>query len=1284
MLNTCNPIRSGWLPSRRNFVFGAGAVLALHAARLRAASAPAGAHSPCLMTSHPFYPPSLQTFIDMLDPAADVFVGERYVAEIQPLLDAWTTLARGGRRTLDALRRSLHAGFEGSSLQASETTVLRDSGPLRIEKRRFKAACQGRDAFLRGWQGWLGSLREVNTLELEIFAYSVSASVPLRMETSIAYTLTGTDMGGRAEQRSGTWDMGWSAEESQPSSHAVVSGRRWTVRTWTAGVEVRSLRSGPGFTEITSNCLDPASQAMAQLVQGIDHWRTMLDSACGIDVFGNQGIAVGDLDGNGYESFYICQSGGLPNRLFRNRGDGRFEDITEHSGTGLIDGSASALFADFRNRGLQDLLVVRSAGPLLFENMGNGRFVPRPEAFQFARPPQGAFTSAAAADYNRDGFVDVYLCVYSYAKGLDHHQYPSPYYDAQNGPPNFLFRNRGDGTFEDVTVSSGMDQNNNRFSFAASWCDDSGSGWPDLYVANDFGRKNLYRNRGNGTFTDVAAAAGVEDYGPGMSVCRLDVDRRGREDLYVANMWLAEGLRITADEHFLPGVDPAIRAIYRKDNAGNSMYANRGDGTFSNRTEAAGTAKCGWSWSCAAWDFDHDGWDDLCVANGFVSGPRSFDLQSFFWRQVAQRSMTPSGEASSEYEAAWNAINELLRSDYSWSGRQRNVFFANLRDGVFANVAGALGLDLIDDCRAFSLADIDGDGRLEVIFKNRTGPQVRILRNDLEGLPSALAVRLHGVRSNRDAIGASVTVQAGGMRQTKFVAAGSGFASQHTRELFFGLGDWKGELSIEVRWPSGVVDRHEHVASGGRIRLKEGSSSCEVKPFSPSLRPSAVTAAARAPSAEGATIRTWLIQPLVVPDLTLRDFSGQPRSLTALRGRPVLVTFLRSGCDGSLRQTRALLSGLQTLSAAGIELFVVAMTDAQDAASPTSSIDADLPPDTLELPVAVANQHTAGAWNVQFRYLFDRRRDMPIPASFLLNASGECICVYQGVILPAQVAGDLISAPQNHEQRMARALPFSGPYYGPPMAHDYLSFGIAFAQAGFEPQAQKAFQQAIAADPGLEVAWFNLGTSFLHSKDYGEACRCLTEAVRLDSGDSDAWNNLGSAFGAQSRYEDALNAFRRAVFADPHHANAVSNMMRIYEYQARPTDAERTLRALIIQAPGIAQLHLELSLTLVAQNEWEQARGELETAVRLDPHNPDALNNLGAVLLHLGFSSEALERFRQCRKVAPDFSRAVINVALVQQRMGDFARARQTLREFLVTHPNDADIRAALDRMGPS
>ena len=194
--------------------------------------------------------------------------------------------------------------------------------------------------------------------------------------------------------------------------------------------------------------------------------------------------------------------------------------------------------------------------------------------------------SIAVADYDRDGFVDVYLSVYSYYYGAGEAKAgtPTPYYDAVNGPPNVLFRNRGDGTFEDVTHEAGLDAGNDRYSFSAAWGDYDGDGWPDLVVANDFGRKNLYHNLGRRdgkvTFEDVAAKAGVEDYAAGMSVFFFDYDGDGRPDIYGGQMWSDNGLRVTASRDFMPDAPEDVRALYRHHARGNSLFRNRGDGTF--------------------------------------------------------------------------------------------------------------------------------------------------------------------------------------------------------------------------------------------------------------------------------------------------------------------------------------------------------------------------------------------------------------------------------------------------------------------------------------------------------------------------------------------------------------------------------------------------------------------------------------------------------------------------------------------------------------------------------
>ena len=517
----------------------------------------------------------------------------------------------------------------------------------------------------------------------------------------------------------------------------------------------------------------------------------------------------------------MCQSAGLPNRLYRNRGDGTFEDITEASGLGILDNTACAVFADFDNDGRQDVIVVRSSSPLLFLNEGGGRFRAKPDAFQFATPPKGTFTGAAVADYDRDGWLDVYFCLYIYYQGTDQYKYPSPYYDAENGPPNFMMRNSRDGTFRDVTAESGLDRNNTRYSFCCGWNDFNRDGWPDLYVVNDFGRKNLYRNNGDGTFTDVAAQAGVEDVGAGMSVCWFDHDNDGTEDLYVADMWTAAGKRISMQEVFQKDAPDNVRALYRKHATGNSLFRNSGRGVFQDMSASAGVEMGRWSWSSDAWDFDHDSFPDLYVANGMVSGPGSEDpredLNSFFWRQVVANSPSEARPAH-DYEQGWSAVNELIRADGTWSGFERNVFYANNRDGTFSDVSGAVGLDFLEDGRAFALADFDHDGRQEVFLKNRNGPQLRVLKNVMEGLPPSIAFRLRGTKSNRDAIGAVVTVESESGRQARSLQAGSGFLSQHSKEVLFGLGEATGPVRASVRWPSGLVQELSLFSGNESIR----------------------------------------------------------------------------------------------------------------------------------------------------------------------------------------------------------------------------------------------------------------------------------------------------------------------------------------------------------------------------------------------------------------------------------------------------------------------------------
>ncbi|MDX2266732.1 MAG: VCBS repeat-containing protein [Bryobacter sp.] len=454
-------------------------------------------------------------------------------------------------------------------------------------------------------------LAKVSVVQLKIVASDPSANslaTTLRVEVS-GLTPTQTRL-----SRYESWRLLWQRDNGT-----------WTPNSLTTSDARESTAGSLAFTDITDAALGHLPSFRQQLQPGLDHWRGLLDVATGIDVYGHQGIAVGDYDNDGHEDLYLAQPAGLPNRLYRNLGNGRFADVTQATGTGFLADTRAVLFADFDNDGDQDLLLVTASQPYLLRNT-NTRFTLLPAAtLPIPADRQGSFTSAAWADYDRDGLLDLYLCSYDFWQPGRTYNTPTPFYDAQNGPPNFLFRNLGNGRFADVTAAAGLNQNNNRYSFAAAWADYDNDGHPDLYVANDFGRNNLYRNLGNGKFADVAAAAGVEDLGAGMSVAWGDANQDGLLDLYVGNMWSSAGQRVTNTSQFAALAAGPARSAFQRQAKGSTLYLNLGNGQF--QEDASGALEFGrWAWGSDFADLDNDGHLDVYVQNGYITGPDLHDL----------------------------------------------------------------------------------------------------------------------------------------------------------------------------------------------------------------------------------------------------------------------------------------------------------------------------------------------------------------------------------------------------------------------------------------------------------------------------------------------------------------------------------------------------------------------------------------------------------------------------------------------------------------------------------
>ena len=359
---------------------------------------------------------------------------------------------------------------------------------------------------------------------------------------------------------------------------------------------------------------------------GMDHWRNRLSRYFDLDFTGHHGIAVGDVNGDLLDDLYFCQPGGLPNRLYVRQRGGTLRDMSSESGADWLDMTHGASLIDLDNDGDQDLVLTQPRRILIMENDGDGHFRRR-----FRANGPGLYFSIAAADFDNDTDLDLFICGYSVSgvigRNSSEHTVPTPYHDANNGVSNILFRNDGNWNFVDVTREVGLDANNRRFSFAASWEDFDNDGDLDLYVANDFGRNNLYHfESASNRFTDIAGTAGVEDISAGMSITWGDYNRDGFMDAYISNMFSSAGGRVAYQRQFRHGSDATILSSYQRHARGNSLFDNQSDGTFADVSEASKVTMARWAWGAKFADINNDQWDDLYVANGFITTNDTDDL----------------------------------------------------------------------------------------------------------------------------------------------------------------------------------------------------------------------------------------------------------------------------------------------------------------------------------------------------------------------------------------------------------------------------------------------------------------------------------------------------------------------------------------------------------------------------------------------------------------------------------------------------------------------------------
>ncbi len=491
------------------------------------------------------------------------------------------------------------------------------------------------------------------------------------------------------------------------------------------------------------------------------------------------GVAFLDFDNDGHQDLFLVNGTNWPgqpkagsrSRLYRNTGAGAFVDVTERAGLSVDLYGMGVASADFDNDGWADLLVTAVGQNRLFRNTGTGAFVDVTARAGLGNR-LGFSTSALWFDYDRDGLLDLLVCNYvrwtpetDVPCSMDGKQkaYCTP--EAYRGATSWLFRNRGNATFEDVTAKAGLFDATSK-SLGVTLVEYDADPWPDVFIANDTQPNKLYRNNGNGTFTELGLKAGLalSEEGrarAGMGVDSADVDNSGTTTVVVTN-FSGEML---------------------------GLYRPVGDGQFQDsapRSEVGRATRQTLGFGCFFFDVDLDGLQDLLVVNGHID-------------------------------------DTFTRANSRVAYAEAPHLFHNRGRGQFTDIASAIGGAFAQPKvgRGAAFADIDGDRDLDVVITSNGGAAA-IYRNDSTSGHRALRVRLRGVTSNRDGIGARVRVFVGRDRLSRTVKTGSSYLSQSELPLTFGLGVAAKADRIVVEWPSGTTDEIKGLASGRAYTITEG------------------------------------------------------------------------------------------------------------------------------------------------------------------------------------------------------------------------------------------------------------------------------------------------------------------------------------------------------------------------------------------------------------------------------------------------------------------------------
>lgn len=1187
-------------------------------------------------------------------------------------------------RSVDSIDRLLDSEFQAIAIDRDRFSPRLNDSLVKVSRWShaesapvFKGQAEGIQNFCQSAYGpWIG--RDGFRLDLKMYAFDDEGE---SIEATIVANAFGKSSDSSSRQATSFWQTTWTRPDSAEEMPLLKSLKVAAQEELATEFKTEQL-----LADCTVSVLRRSKCLSEQLDYGVDQWARRIP---GMDLLGEHGLAIGDVSGDGIDDIYVCQPHGLPNLLLVQNPDGTCDEVSQKWKVDALDSSHGALLVDLDNDRDQDLVVSTDETLLIFSNTGKDSF-----QIEHRLPVGRSARSICAADYDQDGDLDLFLCKFeSVRKRDDLIVLPEDLEKANDGGRNVLLRNDEGWQFTDATEEAGITSNNKHFTRSAVWSDYDQDGDQDLYVANEFATDRLFENQ-NGWFRDVTGAVGINEVGRHRSVSCGDFNHDGRSDFYVAT-----DVPFSVQRSFGQVKRGAEPRDLRDSVTGDShiWYAQEDSDQWRPFAMRAPLFSNHSAYGSVATDLNNDGLDDIIVTNGTLTRFATDQVDDMLYRRMFsdpdrdddlqdQTMAATTTPMPAHVAKVIRETTDMCRAGYSFAGVQRNQCFLSIGQLGFANFSAASGIDFLEDGRGVATTDWDHDGDSDVILTSRNGCRLRILCNQLDSGNDFLQLTMVGTNSNADAIGTRALVFLEGKPTPiiKTVNAGSGYLSQSSKRLTFGLGQDANIEKLTIVWPDGASQNFTDVRPNRRYRIIEGrDSAAELPSDRLNVQLDVNTHPGREQLPRAA--KSLFNPPALVPALTMIQSDGKTYPVLGIKPKPATMLVVVDETSQSKALLQSLSDAADSWEEQGGECIAV-VTDPLNADGPPDASTGSSMMEETGFPFrwGVATEDTKTRISLWCGNSFGSQQMPRTPFGVLFNSERQAVVFYAfDQIEDANLLEDAALAKLNPEKVWNKIMPVRGRWFAPYRFSVVDRMTLRLAELG-QQDAAKQLNQASAPFRAHELS--TKGLELLSTGAYGLAKKFFREALKFHPDSPMARVGLAKVLRREATQllgqdsettkrrtelrDKAMIHFDYALELEPTNVDAIVGRSNLAIDAGQIVEAISLLKRFVKLQPDKYEIHAIIGRLLFQGSKTSEAAQWLVEAFDKRPTLPFVAADLGFLYLSVGEHARSVQFLELANRLQPSDQNVRRLLAEAYYLTGNYKDCVKRCEEVVKTQPN--------------